>query len=480
MRSMKFVWVGLFCLASLTAAHGQQPGEPWTLDRCIAHGLQNNIQVRQGQLDVLSSEISTKQSQMERLPSANASTSVGTNLGRSINPFTNQFTEGTIVSQSLRANASMTLFSGFTIHNTIQRNRINEEASQYSLEATKNQVTLDVIGFYTQVLFNREQLAAAKARLATSRAQLENTQTQVKLGVLPEANLLQAEQQVASDEVQVINFQNAAQLALLQLKQLIMVNPAEEFDIVNPTLTMPANTTLMVTVQQIFEEAVATQPSIKAVDARIESAAYDVKIANGGLYPTLSAGITYSTAYSSQAFAVPVGTDSTDFMIPIGVVTTTGDQVVTTRRLPTNYEELNYFGQLDFNSSTNVGATLSIPIFSNYRTKAQIEQAKISLERAEVNAINSRNQLRQSIEQAYQNVLAAKQTYQANQNQVLAQQNLFNNVDQRYQLGAANSVEFAQARNNLSSAENDLIRAKYDYLFSLKVLDFYQNKPLTF
>ena len=479
MRFLCVLATGVLLAGSFSLGYAQNSTEKWTLQECVEHGLQNSIRVRQGQLDVLGSEVSVKQAQMQRLPSLNANTSVGTNLGRSINPFTNQFTEGTVLSQSIGANAGITLFNGFIIHNTIEQSRIDQMASEYTLEETKNQVSLDIIGLYTQVLFNREQLAAAEARLTSSQQQLKRTQVQVEVGVFPEANLLQAQQQVAADELQVVNFQNAVQLSLLQLKQLLMVDPSVDFDIVTPEIEVPTSYTVTSNPRNIFEEAVASQPVVKAADARVESAQYGVKIAEGGRLPSLSAGLSWSTAYSSQADSIPTG----DFVmanVPIGFVGATGQEVLRQTQVPTGYEALTYLDQLDFNARSNIGVTLSVPIFNNYRTQAQIDRAKISLEQAKVTAVNTRNTLRQTIEQAYQNVLAAQKTYAANLNQAKAQREVFSNTQERYNLGAADVVEYTQAQGNMSAAEADLIRAKYDYIFKIKILDFYQNKPLTF
>lgn len=477
MKQLFVAVVGLTLLISVSA-FSQQQSSTWTLERCITHGLQNSIRVRQGQLDVVSAEIGVKQSQLQRLPSLNASTSVGTNLGRSINPFTNQFTEGTVLSQSLGASAGITLFNGFVINNTIKRSQMDQKAGEYALQDIQNQVTLDIIGLFTQVMFNKEQLRAAEARLVTSQAQQGQTSKQVELGVFPEANLLQARQQVAADELQVVNFKNAVSLSLLQLKQLIMVDPSEEFDISVPELTL-TDGVILANAQAVYEEAEVNLPSIKAADARVESASYGVKIAEGARYPSLTAGIGWNTAYSSVADSVPTG-ELVTANIPIGFVSGSNTPVLREVQVPAAYEDLTYWDQLSFNSRSNIGVTLSIPIFNNYQVQAQVDRAKVSLEQAKVNAVNSRNTLRQAIEQAYQNVLAAKSTHDANFNQVEAQRELFDNVEQRYNLGAANAVEYTQARNNLAAAESDLIRAKFDYIFKQKVLDFYQNKPLTF
>ncbi|MEL6538517.1 MAG: TolC family protein [Bacteroidota bacterium] len=468
----------IFSLASFSSI-AQDSSRPWSLEQCLQHGLQNSIRIRQGQLDVLGSEISVKNAQMQRLPSLNANSTVGTNLGRTIDPTTNEFTFNSLISQSISASAGMTLFNGFTINNTIAQSKVNMRASEYSLEDTKNLVSLDIINFYTTVLFNKEQLEAAQARLETSEAQLAQTKKQVELGVFPVANELQAQQQVATDELQVVNFENAVALSLLQLRQLLMVNPNEPFDIISPELEAPGTYLIDQGPQSIYEDAVQTQPSIKAVDAQVESAGYGVKIAEGGRYPSLTAGISWRTNYSSLLDSVP-SEETAPVIIPIGIVQGSNQLVVTERNLPVGLEAISYFGQWDYNATNNVGITLQIPIFNNYRVQTAIDRSKITLEQAEVTAINARNTLRQNIEQAYQNVVAAQKTFQANQNQVNSQRELFANVEQRYNLGAANAVEYTQAKNNLATAESDLIRAKYDYIFKIKVLEFYQNKPLTF
>lgn len=421
----------------------------WSLQQCIDYAMENNIQIKQSELDMESADVDLFGSKMRSLPDLNANASYTASKGRSVDPFTNIIVDQEIESQNGGINASIPIFNGFQIRKSIKRDQQSLLASSYDLQATKNDVVLNVVTFYTNILFNRELLETARLRLGTTQSQESQTDRQVELGALPIANLLQIRQQLANDELEVIRAENNLELSILQLKQALQIPADVEFSIETPELPDPKSDPVVESSTEIYMYALQNQPVIKAAMARTESANYAVGVAKSNYYPSLDLFGGFSTSYSSVA-AEQLG------------------------------PEFSYFDQLDFNQRQFVGVQLNIPIFNRFQVRNSVQQAIIFEKRTNYQLTDTKNQLQQTIEQAYLDVKSAAKAYSALENSLEAAQLAFENAEQRLQLGATNAVEYTQIKNDFEGVKSDLIRAKYDYIFKLKVLDFYQGKPLNF
>ena len=459
-------------------------GTEWTLRECIETAIRNNVGAKQSELEVIGSRVSLEQAKADLWPSLNGNVGYNYSVGRSINPYNNLYETEPVTSQNYGLSANVILFNSFRKLNTIRRNETDLVTSQYNLEATKNNITLDVISAYTQIVFNQELLENARIRMQTTEVQLERTRKMVDAGSVPQANLLQLQAQLASNELEIINTENNLNLSKLQLKQYMQIPANREFDIVIPDVPVPDAADLVSTAEGVYATALETQPSIKGAESQITSAEYNVAIAKANRYPYLSASGGLSTAYSS--IAPPIipkqGAKNVTTVVPTGAFIQ-GDPtmiVVQEQTVPTEFTDNTYFNQLDFNLRQYVGVNLSIPIFNNFQVRTTVSNAQINLESSRLNAINQKNQLRQEIEQAYANAKAAATSYVATERQVASLQEAFRSTETRYNLGAVNVQEFTQAQNELNGAESDLIRAKYEYIFSLKIMDFYEGKPIDF
>jgi outer membrane protein len=460
-------------------ANGQ---DTWSLQKCIDYALENNLQVKQSGLDVESAEINLFGSKMSNLPSVNGNLGINTSTGRSIDPFTNTIIDRGINSQNAGLNASLPLFDGFQRYNSIKRDQYGQLASEKDLESVQNDVTLNVVTFYTNILFNKELLETAKLRLLTTETQENRVQKQVEIGALAQADLLQIRQQKANDELEVVRAQNNLDISYLQLKQALQIPADQLFDIEIPELPEPNEGELMESSANVYQYALQNQPVIKAAEYRKESALRGIGVAKSGYYPSLSLNAGISTNYSDAAPAqFPVlGSENITITRPVGVVQSTGDVVVTQQEVPSEFTDNTYWNQLDFNQRRFLGLSLNIPIFNRFQVKNNVEQSIINQKRSEYQLTSVKNQLQQTIEQAYLDVKAAAKSYQALKNSFDASELSFQNAEQRLELGATDAVEFTQIKNDFERVKSDLIRAKYDYIFKLKVLDFYQGKPLNF
>lgn len=456
---------------------------PWTLQECIDYAVDNNIQVKQSSLNIEVDKANLSQSKADLLPSLNGSTSYSHNVGRSVNPFTNIIVNQPVSSQNAGLSSSVTLFNGFQKTNTIKRNKLNLEASKYALEDVQNDITLQVITAYMNILLNYELLENAELRLNTTDIQLERTNKLVESGSLPEANLFEIKAQKANNELEIITAQNNIEISKLNLKQLLQLPASEKMDIEVPVFNDPDEEVFDQDLTEIYKTAVEVQPDIKAANVSVESSEHNLLIAKGARYPSISASAYLGTAYSSVAddFLPKEGSPFREVEQPIGYLKTDPTQEVVIRNsIPTEFTENTYFNQLDFNLRRGIQVELSIPIFNGWQTRSSVSRARINKEVAEYEAINVKNVLRQRIEQAYLDVLTAQKRYIATKSQVEYLQESFRVNEQRFNLGSINSLDYNLAQTNLSVAESDLVQSKYDYIFKTKILDFYQNKPLSF
>lgn len=421
---------------------------------CIDIALKNNLDIRKSKLTQENAHTQLVQSQMSRLPSLSLSTTTGYNWGRSIDPTSNEYINQRIQTVNFSGSASMTLFNWFRLTNTIKQNRATYSSSEYSVTDIENDVTLNVLSYYLNVILNKELLNNATFTLKSSQEQLNRTKRLVATGAAPRTDELELVSQVATGEVDVIGAQNDLNTALLTLKQTLLLPASENIQLVIPNVESLTPEEIPVTIEEIYNIAVVQMPGIHSAEMKVRSAEFGVKVANAGYAPTLSLS---GSAYSNYS----------DAYYDYNSITGT-------------YDNVAFSDQLHRNLSQAVSMAFSIPIFSKYSVKANVQTAKVSLQQAEISVLEEKNALRQAIEQAYNDVYSASRVYGASLKQVDALEETFRSVENQYNLGAANFTDYQVANNNLFGAKSELIRAKFDYIFKMKILDFYQNKSITF
>lgn len=482
----------LFLILATNVANAQE--NVWSLQKCIDYALENNLTVKRGELNVLSSDINLRQAQFSRLPNLNANGSYAFSWGRTIDPTTNLFVDNQrIASSNAGANSSVVLFNGMNITNSVKQNQLAYEASEKNLEDTKNDIILNVVTFYTNVLFTRELYENATTQLKSTSEQVVITEKRVKAGALPQANLLDLLAQKATNELNVVNRENDYNNARIQLKQSLQLPPEQSIDIELPKVDAEITPLIGVTAIEIYNIALNDQPDIQAAKLGTESAEYGVKANQGIFYPTVSLNAGISTQFSDASQNV-IGREIIRFSDPdiaggqeVTLLTsTTYDDGTGAQTLnfpatrASEFETIPFSTQFDDQLRYFVSLNLNIPIFNRFNTKNNFERAKITKTQAEITESELKYQLWQTIEQAYNNVEAASKSYESSQKQVAAREESFRVIKQRYDLGAVNFVDYQVAENDLFQAKSDLLRAKYDYIFRLKILDFYQGKPLDF
>ncbi|MEN8249596.1 MAG: TolC family protein [Bacteroidota bacterium] len=470
----------LFTFSTYFLAYAQPGAQIWTLQECVNYALENNLTIQNQELTLGIYDVNSKQAKMNYLPSLNASGQYGRNWGRSINPGTNTVTQLEQDNGFASLSLNWILFSGLRNINTVKQSNADLMVGQYSLEKSRNDITLLIVTYYTNVIFNKELFENAKSQLESTTHQLERTSKQVEAGSLPRSALLEMQAQAASGELNVINTENAVNLSYLQLKQVMQIPASEHLEIEIPEIELSEADLADLNPDKVYEIAEATMPEIKGADKNIESSILGVKVAQSSYYPRVTLGAGLNTNYSS--IAAERGRYETTGNIletPIGYVQTSGDIVV----MPTDEIvsiPLSTGRQLEDNFGQSVGIGISIPIFNNLQVNAGVQRAKIAQSQAEILAEQTRQTLRQTIEMAYNDVYSSGKAFQSSLKRVEAQEEAFRAMKQRFENGAVNATEYELAENNLFQAKSDLLRAKYNYIFKLKVLDFYQGKTIDF
>ncbi|MFY0654595.1 MAG: TolC family protein [Cyclobacteriaceae bacterium] len=457
----------------------------YSLEECIKIAFENNLNVQRGTLDQQSAEITLKESKMSRLPDLNVGSGYGRSWGRSINSVTNEFETIQRNSAGINGSSSMALFNGMQITNSIRQSIIDLEAGRADLEKVKNDVTLSVANLYLNVIFNDELQKNAQLQVKSTNEQLGRTKTLVDAGALPRTNLLDIQAQLATNELNQINAENNYNLAVLQLKQALLIPASDAFAIEVPEFEVEDAQQENFQADDIYKTAETTQPEIKSADLRVRSADLGMKISKGSYMPRLSLSAGLNTNYSNSPFSSqrPIYDGDEIIEVPFGYLASDpSQQVISSLSQPklVGVDQISFTEQLDENLSQNINLNLQIPIFSRWRNKATVQRSLIAKRRAELISTEVRNNLRQTIETAYNNYVAAAKSYSASERQVTALEESYRVIETQYNAGAVNFVEYQIAANNLYMARSDKLRAKYDYIFKRKVLDFYLGNPLTF
>ena len=445
------------------------------LEQCLQIALENNLQLKRSLINEQLQKVGYTQSLLQQAPTINLFSNYGNNFGRSIDPTTNTF---------ISNNSSFSGISASSNFN-IKKSKILLEKSVFDLENTRNNVMLSVVSSYLNVLLNTDRLDNARFQLQSTQEQLNRTTKLVDAGSIPVTNKLNLEAQLAGDELSLIQQENNYRLSILQLKQILLLETNKEIKIVKPVVELSPSTVIESNPNDIFDVAVNLLPEIKSAEKNAKSSLYDLKISRSGRYPSVSVSSNFSSNYSSFANRQREFYDGFTMQpTTIGYLTNNPLQTVSSLSLVPNVigsdKDFTLIEQWKDYLSKSLSFSISIPIFNRYQTSSNIKRAKLNKELADINVIEARNQVRQTIETSYNDALAASKSYSASIKQVRALEESFRIIKSQYNLGSVNYTEYQISNNNLVRASNDLLSSKYDYIFKLKVLDFYQGKKLTF
>ena len=436
MRLKRFITAAVIILAGLSVSAQQKQ---WTLTECIDHALNANIQVRKADVSTGVGKINLQQAKDNRWPDLSAS--AGQNFGWK------QITDntGTSVLQgssrtSLSAGSNVALFSGFRVKNEIILAELNYKGLIYSTEVTKESVSLSIMNAYLQVLYAEEQITNSRNQADATRQELGLAKERFSLGAIANSDYLQVKTQLASEELTLSRANSTFEIDRVILMQLIELPADSAFEIARPDIDAIISTTPAADAADVYSEALKVKPEIKYAEINKESSLIDLDLAKGGYYPSLSMNAGVSTAFADAALM--------------------GSEIRS-------------------NFAPSVGLSLSVPIFSNNQNKSSVSRAKAGMTTAELDELDAKNQLRKEIEQACLDARSAVINYNAAVNQYEASLESYKVAEEKFNLGAMNSVDFLIQKTNLTSSESSLLQAKYELVFSYKIIDFYKGIPLS-
>jgi len=370
-----------------TTSYGQ---EVWSLEKCILHSQDASIAVNQAEILVDQAEIELNQSRQNRLPNLSGSANSNWNFGRTIDPTSNEFVTETFFSNNFSLNAGVSLFEGFRINNRIKQSKLDLEATRNETEQTRRNIALQVASNYLNVLFAKENIEVSRGQLALNRQQLEQTQKQINAGTLAESERLNLEAQVAQSEQALIVSENNLDISILQLKQVLRLDPGYNLDVEAPEGISIETDPDMISFEEAYTMALKNRPDLVGQDLRVQSADIGIKLAKGSLYPSIRIGGSLGSAYSNQARQI-VGEETVDFTNRVTInspdpnfpftdlpldITTEGQVPITNKP--------SYTTQLDNNLSYGFGVGVSIPIYNNGATRNNIQRAKLNAENQEL------------------------------------------------------------------------------------------------
>lgn len=467
-------------------SYGQDVPKKWTLEACIKYAFDNNISVKQSQLDVEDAEINKADAFERFLPNFNINSNNNWNTGLSTNVTTGVLQNQTARNFSLGATVGLNLFSGLENWKRFDRAKLSALASRYSLQQMEDDIALTVANSYLQILVSKQIRDVLIKQNEITLQQIEQTRLQIDAGTLPRGDILELEATNADEKRQIVVAENDVKIALVSLAQLLLIDDYENFEIADESYDVPLTDLINRDIREIIEEAKKRRYEILVAETNLEIAEKDLELARSVHMPTVSVFFNYSTRENDIPRSALGGVDPDDPTRQIGVVETTGDPVIAPNLTVVEVAPPSFAEQLWLNDGLTYGLQLSIPIFNNrtprnggLTTRNNVKRNKINVERNENNLEQAKLDLESNVYQAYVDAQGAAKAYEAAQKAVDAQQIAFDFAQERFEVGSSNSFELNQSKIRLTNAQNRLIQSKYDYIFRIKVLElFFGERPV--
>lgn len=437
------------CAFSLMSFIPVRAQKAWTLQECITYALENNLQVKRQELNVQYAKNNFTQSYFNTLPNLNGQVGEGYSAGQTFDYFASEYKDQNYWSGNLGLSSNVTLFGGFQTINNIMKSKYDFLKSKSDLEKSKNDIALQLALAYLQVLFTKELKDVSKSKLDVTSMQVERTRKMLEVGNVAQGEYLQIKAQEANDKTSLINAENNLGIAYLDLTQLLDLDSTGGFDVVFPANIEVELLAALETVPNIFSLALESMPQIKSAEYTLKSAEKQLSMAWGQVSPSVSLNGSLSTFYSTVA---------TNPLDPLA-----------------RYAVKDQFKDY-YNKQVNIG--VSIPLFNRLQVKNSISNAKLQMNDTKLQLDLAKMALYKEVQQAHADASAAREKYYSSVEAVKYNEEAFKYTSQKLEVGLVNSVDYNIAQNNLISAKSSMLQAKYEYIFKLKILDLYMDKPI--
>lgn len=435
MRNIILSTIILLAFSGMTNAQKQ-----WTLQECIEHALNENITLKSSKINTENENIRLEQAKNQRLPGVSAYGSQSMSFGQSMNNF-GVYENRNSQSYSAGLSTQISIFNGFQIQNSIKAQQFSLMASLEDLKRAQESMSVSIASAYLQVLFNKELYQLAQEQVELSKNQVSKYEVMAESGKIPEGQVAEIRAQHAKNKQSAAESLSSLQLSLLDLSQLLELKDWNGFDIKVPEIDMAVLGLQISDAENVYNYAVCNKSIVKASEYRVKGSEKSLKIAEGGLYPSLSLGANYSNGFYP---------DMTE----------------------------NFGKQLDINSRASFGLSLNVPVFNRFETRNSIKIAKNNLRAAELELENTKKTLYKEIQQAWFNAKTALEKYYASSETLKQSEIAYDYAEAKFNYGKSTVYEYNEARLNKLSAISNQLQAKYNYLFCVKILDFYKGDPL--
>lgn len=479
---MKRYFLFLLAVLILTNTKAQ---DKWDLRQCVDYALQNNISVRQTDLQARFSELNFKQNKASQLPTLSLGGNSGFRLGRSENPTTGVLEDNNFFNLGMQMQSGLSLFNWFALKNNRESSRLTWEADKAQTQKIMDDIALNVAVSYLQTLLAREQVKVAAVQVEQVRAQLRDTRKRVDAGILPELNAAELEAQLARDSASYITASTTANQLLLQLKALLNVDAAVPFDIaVPPVDIIPVEPLADLQPEAVYQTALKLLPQQKVNKLRIAAAEKTVLAARGRLYPSVTAfgslssnAIRFKKEIYNQVLAGYNATGArvnvSGVFLPVEVPSyTRGNTVI-------GYYKPDEIGrQLKANFGQSVGVGLNVPLFSSRSARTNFDRSKLQVQQLQLQLEAGERQLKQDIYKAYNDAVAALQKHEADKKSMATAEKSYSFASKRYDLNLLSAFELINSQGNLQRARIQALYSKYDYVFKMKLLEYYKGQGI--
>jgi outer membrane protein len=433
----------------------QTQPKQWTLEECVRYALDNNITIKLSELDVKSADIDKKGALGSYLPSVSGSASHSWNIGLNQDVTTGILRNQTTQYSSIGLNAGVDIYKGLQNQNNYRRAKLAIVASKYQLLKMQEDISLNVANAFLEILFNKENLKVKKEQLAIDEKRFARSEEMVNAGTIPRGDLFDLKATVATDQQAIIVAENSLLISKLSLAQLLQLKEFTDFDVIDDTNAKDENNIIAQSPVDIYNKAKEIRTELKLAQTNLEIAEKNVAIAKGAYQPTLRGFYGFNTraSYSDQ-------TKFDENNIPYVV----GPDPV--------------FQQFSDNKGHNFGFQLDIPIFNGFSIKNNVERNKVTLEKSKIDLEQKSLDLQRNVYTAFTDAKGALNAYESSTVTLEARQQAYNYAKEKYDVGLMNSFDFTQAQTLLTNAQSDVIRTKYDYMFKIKILEFYFGIPI--
>ena len=482
MISRLFVFLLLFAFQLNINAQDNK----WDLRRCVEYGMQNNVSVKQAEIQADRSSINFQQSSLQSWPTLSYGLTHGFSFGRTLDRTTNAYTSRSAMFQQMSLQSNVLLFNFNSARNNVLANKYALDADRASVDKAKNDIALNIAQQYLLALLSYEQVGISLLVLDQTKAQLSNTRKLVDAGSLPELNAAELEATVARDSATYVQAKSQAELDKLSLKSVLNLPADQVFELVIPPVDkIPVDNILEIYPDDVFQVAITSQPQIRVNDLRRLAAEKGLKVAEAQMKPTISAFGQLATNFNQFLLKGSgvnfTGEQETGSYIKQGsslvpVYSPTYEMLYQKRNFSEYWD--GFSKQLRDQFGQGVGLTVNVPIFNGGQARANMMRARVDIKSSQLSIDRDKLQLKQDIYTAYYSASGAFQTYLAREKALETSIRSFELASKRYELGVMQTIEWLANQNNLTKARIDKAVAQYEYIFRMKVLEFYKGQGL--